>query len=311
MSNTPLVSVCIPAYNCENYIVDTIKCLLGQTYTNLEIVVVNDGSTDETLIKLKTIAQSRLKLIDTVNGGAAKARNLAYHHSKGEYIIFFDADDLVDNNYIESQLNVLKSDSQSIVVAQWGRFYKEDKSDFELIKNPNHSMTLDTWVEEFWYHVNPMTNPGRFLIPRNIIESAGLWNENLSLNDDLEFFTRVFSNSKLIIFNDYSTFYYRSGINGLSGKKGTKANTSLFKSVKLSTEIVLNKYKNAATQKACANMWQSLIYILYNNDNNLVNLAEKEISSLVKSDLKYPSGGFTNLSIKLLGWKLTAKLKSN
>lgn len=272
--------------------------------------MVNDGSTDNTFHVAQSINDKRVKIIQQSNKGASASRNEAFKQSKGEYIVFVDADDLINHDYLYNQILTVNGKTDSVVLAQWGRFTNNDLTTFKLVPNPDQSMTLQTWVKEFWYHVNPMTNPGRILIPRNLIEKAGLWNENLTLNDDLEFFTRIFDNSNVLIFNNESTLYYRSGVNGLSGIRGKKAYTSLYNSLKLSTEIVSKKYNNEATKKACANMWQSFIYIVYPNENHLIKLVEKELNNLVKSNLKFPTGGITKIIINLLGWKMTVHLKN-
>lgn len=305
------ISICIPAYNCREFIKKTLISLTEQTYKNLEIIIVNDGSTDDTESKINEVIDSRVTVINTENGGAAKARNLAYKQSKGTYIVFFDADDFIDQNYFESQIQMLKADTESIVAARWSRIYNDDLATLNLINNPaNQTMTLESWVEMFWYRVNPMTNPGRFLIPRDIIQRAGLWNEDLCLNDDLEFFTRVFNQSKSIIFNNAGTLYYRSGRNSLSGFKGEKAYLSLFNSIKLSTEIALGKYSSVRVKKACANMWLSFIYEVYPKEKKLIDLAYNEIKSIIEPDFKYPAGGYTKFLVNLIGWKLTVHLKN-
>ena len=310
MNNFPLVTFCIPAYNVSQYIEATINSLLSQSYKNIELIIVDDSSTDNTWLYLQEIKDKRVNIFHQHSKGAAAARNEAFRWSGGEYIIFFDADDLVEQDYLYNQLQTLNGKTDSVSLAQWGRFVNNDLTTFELIPNPKHTMNLQTWVEEFWYNVNPMTNPGRVLIPRHIIDKAGLWNEELSLNDDLEFFTRIFDNSASIIFNNQSTFYYRSGVNGLSCYKGKEAYASFYKSVKLSTEIVLKNYNKNIINKACANMWTSFIYVIYPNEKHLVKLAEKELKDLVKSDLEYPAGGITKLLNKIIGWKLTFKLKT-
>ncbi|MDB5120213.1 MAG: glycosyltransferase [Sphingobacteriales bacterium] len=309
MKESSLISICIPCLNSIEYIKDTIESLLNQSYKNIELIVIDESSSDGTWAYLQSIIDPRVVIYRQIQKGASVARNAAYKHSTGSEIIFFDADDLIDSHYIETQSKLLNGRTDSVVLAQWGRFYNNDLTTFVLVANPTHSMTLQTWVQEFWYHANPMTNPGRVLIPRPVIEKAGLWNEKLTLNDDLEFFTRIFFNSMSIVFNNKSTFYYRSGINGLSGKKGEKAYSSLYKSVKSSTEIVSKTYEDNLSKKACANMWQSLIYEFYPHEKKLIKLAELELKMLVASDLRYPAGGFTKMFVKVLGWRLSISLK--
>ena len=306
----PLISICIPAFNVANYVEETISCLLKQSYQNIEIIIVNDGSTDDTLKVLEQFNSSKIKVISVANGGAAKARNIAYQNSTGAYIIFLDADDLLSNQYIENQLGALNGDDESIVISSWGRFYNNDISTFEKEKSENCVLTLEQWITTYWYKCNPMTNPGRAIIPKNIIEKAGLWNEELSLNDDLEFFTRIFLNSKSIIINDDATLYYRSGVNGLSGLKSEKAYLSLYNSILISTEMILIRLNdNQKVKQSCANMWQSFIYEVYPKHLELIRLANYKIGQLSEPNLKYEVGKITKYLVFLLGWKLTKKIK--
>lgn len=91
------VSVIVPAYNCEKIIGDTIKSVLTQRLTEIEVIILNDGSTDNTLgvIEALTASDKRVKVISLINGGPAKARNVGINHAIGEYICFLDSDDLI------------------------------------------------------------------------------------------------------------------------------------------------------------------------------------------------------------------------
>ena len=103
--NNPLVSICIPSFNSEKYIEETLTSLFNQTYQHLEIIVVDDGSTDNTINKLASIKDSRFTFTVQQNKGASAARNKAYSLSTGEYIKFMDADDLINPDFINAQLN--------------------------------------------------------------------------------------------------------------------------------------------------------------------------------------------------------------
>lgn len=309
-ANQPLVSVCIPAYNCEKYIEDTLNCLCAQNYPNIELIMINDGSTDHTLTLAKNVVDSRLRLVNVPNGGAARARNLAYQYAKGEYIIFFDADDYIQPDFISRQIDRSNNRTDIIVLSGWGRFYNDDLNTFKADDTPDGEITFKEWITLYWYHCNPMTNPGRALIPAAVIKKAGLWNEELSLNDDLEFFTRIFLNSSVIVFNKDAVFYYRSGINGLSGKTGNEANESLYQSIQLSVDKVVSKYgQDTSILKSCANIWQSYIYITYPFYQKHLQLAYAEIKKLVKPDFRFRSSGYTRLISTILGWKLTKRIK--
>lgn len=102
----PRVSVIIPAYNAEEHITETLESVFSQTYTDYEIIVVDDGSTDSTLQLLQSYA-GRIKILAKANGGPASARNLAIKHSRGELIAFLDSDDLWVEDKLAEQVGFL------------------------------------------------------------------------------------------------------------------------------------------------------------------------------------------------------------
>ena len=116
MDNSTLVSIIIPVYNTEKYLRRCIDSLINQTYPNLEIIAVNDGSTDKCKEILNEYAQKdkRIIVIDKNNGGISSARNLGISRASGEYITFLDSDDWVDNNYYYELLEFSSPSTQLI-----------------------------------------------------------------------------------------------------------------------------------------------------------------------------------------------------
>lgn len=305
-----LVSVCIPAYNCEKYVGEAIQSVLAQTYPAIEIIVVDDGSTDNTLNEIRKIENGQVKSITTPNKGAAAARNLAYQNSTGEYIIFFDADDVLPPNFIAQQIKRINLRQDVIVLSGWGRFYNDDLSTFTKEEIPYQEISLTDWVNTYWYRGDPMTAPGRSLIPRPLLNQAGLWNEELSLNDDMDFYTRLFVKAKTILICNDALLHYRSGINGLSSHKSNKAYRSLLQSISLSIGYVLQAVSNDdKIRQSCANMLQGVIYELYPRHAELIGKAQKQIDGLAKPDLKFMAGGITKAMTAIFGWKLTKWIK--
>lgn len=306
----PLVSVCIPAYNCSNYILETVQCFLTQTYNNIELIIVDDGSTDGTFSILKSIADNRVTILTQPNSGAAAARNKAYRASKGTYLIFFDADDLIGGDFIGNQLKSITNNEHAVALSAWGRFYNNDISTFKIAEELSGQLTFADWIKKYWNTAAPMTNPGRAIMHRKIVEAAGLWNEQLTLNDDLEYFTRVFLTASHITLNSKSILYYRSGVGGLSQQKSLQHYQSLYAAILRSTQAATSIYNNdKQVLKSCANMWKGFIYELYPNHKNLLADAEAQITMLGGSDLIFPSGGYTYLLSSIIGWKATKRLK--
>ena len=115
----PTVSVVIPAYNPERTILETVESVLHQTFSDFELIVINDGSTDRTLDLLQTVQDSRLKIFSYSNGGLALARNRGISHAQGAYISFIDADDLWTIDKLELQLEALKQHPDMGVAYSW------------------------------------------------------------------------------------------------------------------------------------------------------------------------------------------------
>lgn len=113
MSNNPLISIVIPMYNAEAYVIDTINSVLKQSYQGFEIIVVDNCSTDTSRTLVKNIEDSRISLIelDYNSGGPARPRNIGIENAKGDYIAFLDADDVWKKNKLESQLLFLKENN--------------------------------------------------------------------------------------------------------------------------------------------------------------------------------------------------------
>src|ERR1700753_4047256 len=104
----PLVSILIPAFNAEEWIVDTLRSALAQTWEPKEIIVVDDGSTDRTLTIARLFESYGVRVLTQKNQGAAVARNRAFAHSRGEYIQWLDADDLLARDKIARQMELVE-----------------------------------------------------------------------------------------------------------------------------------------------------------------------------------------------------------
>ena len=117
-SDQNLISVIVPVYNVEDYLEECINSILSQTYTNLEILIVDDGSTDNSLAILQQFSQrdSRITIFTKENGGLSSARNCAIDEAKGEYFTFIDSDDYIEENYIEYLMKSLIDNEADISI---------------------------------------------------------------------------------------------------------------------------------------------------------------------------------------------------
>lgn len=114
----PLISIIVPIYNAEKYLSECLESLLNQTYSNLEIICINDGSTDNSLKIINSYAQkdSRIKVYSQSNQGVSKTRNFGIENANGEYIMFMDSDDTCSLNTIETSLELARANDSDLVI---------------------------------------------------------------------------------------------------------------------------------------------------------------------------------------------------
>ena len=220
----PLVSIIIPTFNRVHLIGETLDCVLAQTYANWECIVVDDFSTDNT----KNIVERYLKKDDRfiflskpigVKKGASISRNLGLKKAKGVYIQFLDSDDILAENKIEEQLKVLlKEGIYTLTTCKWEKF-DNLKEDIYINKNKLEYVNFN-YVKDYFDFVGlhgGFFPSHSFLMSKELINISGYWNQDITVNDDGEFFFRIILNSDKIIFTDTTYVLYRNTtINNLS-----------------------------------------------------------------------------------------------
>lgn len=310
MVQSSLVSILIPCYNAEKWLAETLESALAQTWTNTEIILVDDGSTDGSLAIAKSFQSSQLKVVSQSNKGASAARNHAYQTAQGEYIQYLDADDLLHPDKIEKQVRLSQKIGTNYVISgEWARFYK---SPSEATFTPEllwADMLPVNWLVTAWKN-NLMMHPAAWLVPRSLAESAGNWNEKLSLDDDGEYFCRVVLASEGVRFCHDAKSYYRSGIQGsLSGHTSDRSYESSLLAIQLKTQYLLDVEDNQHNRQVCADCFQRFIYLAYPQVPHLIQQARLAIQRLGGSYLK-PTGSplFECLST-LIGWQFAKQIQ--
>ena len=306
-----LVSVCIPAYNSEEFIAKAIDSILNQTYKSIEIIVCNDGSTDNTHKILDKYIEKGVKVIYQENRGQCAAANTAFKASTGDYIKFFDADDILSPEFIENQIKKINGRKDAIASAEWGRFYNNDIETFKL--NPEsvwRDMKSIDWLVESLYHGPNMMQCALFLIPRNVLEKSGLWDERLSLINDFDFFIRVLLSANEVLFTNSAKLFYRSGLeNSLSRQKTRKAYESAILSTELGVESLLSFENSERVRKICADAFQNWVYETYPYEIDLYKKSKIMVKNLGGSDYKLGTGGITKILSNIFGWRVVRKVK--
>ena len=251
-----LVSVIIPAFNAEKYIVDCIDAVLMQTHANLEVIIVNDGSTDRTSYLINQYKDERLIIVNQENKGCSSAKNTGLHRANGAFIQYLDADDILSINKIEQQVKSLQNLDNSIAVCK--TLIIQDninqvigEVDTELIKSEGSGI-------EFLLRllggsgVSGMVQPNAYLITRNIANKIGGWNEKISPSpdEDGEYFARALCCADKVIFTD-GINYYRKSLNSssLSNHYSFERAVNLLKTVDLKFQHIFKFEKSKRTKK--------------------------------------------------------------
>jgi len=185
--NSSLVSVVIPAYNADRTFKDTVQSVFEQTVQDFEIVIVDDGSKDNTIETAQSIEDSRVKVISQSNGGASAARNTGIKAAKGEYVAFLDADDLWMPHKLERQLAVLTGE-ENVTAVQSGVYYVTDN--LEVISVGRCVESKDVLLETLLFKNLPGLM-STLIVKRSVFEKIGYLNTNLVILEDWELAIRL------------------------------------------------------------------------------------------------------------------------
>ena len=202
----PTISVIIPTYNAERSILETIESVRKQTFSNFELIVIDDGSTDRTLELLSSVVDERIKVFPYENAGGPIARNRGIFRATGEFLTFLDHDDLWTPDKLELQLAALQQHPDAGVAYSWTYYLQENGESFHagepLFFEGNVYCQL--LVKNF---LDSGSNP---LIRKTIIEVIGGFDPEFPYCADWEFYLRLAEHCKFIVVPKHQIFYRQS-----------------------------------------------------------------------------------------------------
>ena len=217
--NNELISIIVPIYNKEDYLRQCLDSIINQSYTNFEVLLVNDGSTDSSGIICQEYSErdSRFRYIEKKNGGVSSARNLGLERSEGAYITFIDSDDWVEFNYLEVLYNALRENNTDVVISSYKsyyldgnfylRVYSSQEEEFLRIGKRNR----DVFLEEF-PKLGKLNHDfhciASKLFKRELLESQK-FDESINYGEDLYFFFNLYLKMQSIIYVKEATYIYR------------------------------------------------------------------------------------------------------
>lgn len=206
-----LVSIIVPVYNVESYLKECIDSIVNQTYKNIEIILVNDGSTDSSkdiCIKYKN-KDKRIIFIDKINKGVSQTRNVGLDIARGRYICFIDSDDYIEPYMIEKMLKNIKQSSCDMAICGYTIFFEdgtEKKSDNEKIE----SIFTSREILKLIFTTNKVNGfLWNKMFDRKIIENKRM-DESLDICEDLYFVCEILKENLSIHYSSQSLYKYRN-----------------------------------------------------------------------------------------------------
>lgn len=310
VNNNLLVSIIVPVFNVENYIRDSIESICNQTYENIEIIMVNDGSQDSSIdIAEKVLKKSKrnYRIISQKNKGLPAARNLGIINSEGDYLCFIDSDDCIDQNHIYNMIKTIRKYNSKICFSH----YEEVNEKNKMGKNRGYKgecIYSQSELFDFFMKRKPAIHCCSLLIERNILFDNNIFfNEKLKYGEDVEFMWRLFSEIDFISCVKQYSYKY------LIRKNSIMKTTNIEKGIILMHELenTLNKLKQKYPNKKDAYKMiyyrtvMGWIHTLPCNTNK--DIFNKAIDNVNIKNLFFTLVRFPDLKIKILSLILFVK----
>ena len=219
-----MISIILPVYNVEEYLIECIESILKQSYKNYELIVVDDGSTDRSLNIINEYKDKfkEIKIFTQENKGVSEARNLALRYVKGEYILFVDPDDFLDENMIEHMLYRAKKDKSDVVISNYYIYFNKDKYNKFIKDILNEGVySRDEIIDMMLRHVIQGQLWNKLFSYKLLKESNFEFEKGRYIQDIFPVFKAI-SNANKISYIDESLYFYRQREESTVHKKNKK-----------------------------------------------------------------------------------------
>ena len=312
VTHKPLVSILIPAYNSQEWIADTLRSALAQSWDRKEIIVVDDGSTDQTLAIARQFEPQGVQVITQSNQGAAAARNKALSLCRGDYIQWLDSDDLLGVDKVALQMNVVEQcrNKRILVSGPFGRFkYRYYRTEFIPTSLWRDQTPLEWLIHKLGQNVYMQT--ATWLVSRELTETAGPWNTQLMGDDDGEYFCRVLLASEGVRFVPGAKVYYRAPWFGTLSHvgKSTKKIEAHWLSMQLHISYLRSLEDSQRVRNACLRYLQTCFIYFYPERKHIVEAVER-LARELGGQLEPPHLSWKYSWVRtLFGWDVTKRLQ--
>ena len=233
MSNGELVSIIVPVYNAEQYISRCISCILDQTYRNIELILVDDGSSDKSaqIIDEESGKDKRIVVIHKINGGASDARNMGLSMCRGSYICFVDADDIIDPEYVMTMLSIAKEYDCDIVQCD---YKKVNNRDIIFTRGDNKISVVSS--TDMLNRIYSESNVDTIVLWNKLFKKSVIADIRFPVGimfEDEVFCPRVIYNASRIAITNSTLYYYYHNNNSVMNMEYSKKKLDIFTALKL------------------------------------------------------------------------------
>lgn len=290
-SNTAkLISIIIPCYNCENFIQKTIESLNQQTIKDFEVIIINDGSTDNSLLKIKKLlSNSKLdyNILNQNNAGVSIARNIGIEKAKGKYIYFLDSDDYIESNWCEKLDSIINSYDLDMIFFNYNVIIGEKRKvntnlydDYYKVKDSSN-VIKEVLSKKFNYHIC-----ATIIKKEIIINNLLTFTPNSKYGEDHEFLIKALSKSKNVMIIPDSLFNYCIRTSSATGSFTKGRLDSIYSALRVYKYICENYYNSEIINLSKAYVADKIIgnfkaYIML-ADTNDVELCKNMYDILTK-----------------------------
>jgi len=309
----PLVSIIIPFRNAADTLADTLESVRMQTWNEWELILVDDGSTDESMAIAEASGCQRMRLIRTPEYGACSARNHGIRAAHGDYFQFLDADDLLRAEKIEFQVQALldQKDQHAVAYGPWWGFGEDLTAIRSGHLNGRSFADAIDWLfaslADGFY-----APPHCWLVPASVIRSIGGWHESLLQNQDGEYFSRVLMAATSAIWVPESDAFYRErNPQSISEQRGLAYTESLLLAANLIRDRMLCSVNRSTRRRFLISvLYLRILYRMDPKDTHMLGRIWREIEAHGLPPLSLPFGSRRfNRCKEFLGWRLAFKCK--
>lgn len=306
------VSVIIPIYNVEDYLERCLLSIINQTYKNIQIILVNDGSTDQSgqICTRFSEKDARITVIQKQNGGLSDARNYGLKAALGDYVTFIDSDDYVSKDYIEYLVSILEKKNADISVVGYKHF-KGDTCDIEEdVKEQLYCYNSKNALEDLLYQKRISTSAWAKLYRRELFND--IWFPKGKLYEDVNTIYKLFFKAKLIVWSSSQKYYYCIRKNSIVHSKFNPRKIDYVDNCREVADFIAEVYPELSTAAKSRYLWAN-IHVWVNIDRpdqyadiyNTVEMNIKKYRGTVLKDSKVPLKIRMTVFLTYFGWRIS------